>query len=70
LIVGQAIGALFRLAPAAHDDHRDGCQPPLYCCTDPQMAGEQLALLVGQHRHRPPPFVDGCGDFVEVGFAV
>jgi len=34
------------------------------------MPGYELALLVDQHRHRPPPFEDGCGNFAEVGLAV
>src|ERR1700726_2999004 len=34
------------------------------------MTCDQYAILVGQHRHCPPPVADGGGDFVEVGLAM
>ena len=34
------------------------------------MAGEQVTLLIDQHRYRPSPFADGGGKLVEVGLTV
>ena len=70
LIVGQAIGTFFLLAPAACDDHRDRRHPRSRRRAYTPVAGEQVTLLVDQHRHRPSPFADGGGKLVEVGFAM
>jgi hypothetical protein len=56
-IIGQAIGLLLVLAPAARDDHRDRYRQPQLCGSgDPAVTGDQHALLVHQNRIGPPPF--------------
>jgi hypothetical protein len=34
------------------------------------VTGQQITLLVDQHRHRPSPFADGVGKLVDIGFAM
>src|SRR4051812_26362381 len=68
-IVGQAIGLLFILAPAAYDAHWNGFELQPRCGGHPQMPGDQYTVLVHEDRVRPPPFEDRCGYLVDVGFA-
>src|SRR6266446_9677993 len=70
LVVGQAVGTLVLLAPAARNDHRDRCQPQLRRGTEAPVAGKKVAFLVDQHRRRPSPFADGRGKLVEVGLTI
>src|SRR5207253_9529297 len=60
----------FRLAPAPRDEHRDRGHPRSWSCRDTTVAGEQVTLLIDQHRYRPSPFADGGGKLVEVGLTV
>jgi hypothetical protein len=70
LIVGQAIGTLFRLTPTARDDHRDRPHSRSWSGRHTPLTGNQHALLVDQHRVGPTPLDDRGGDFVEVGRAL
>ena len=55
LVVGDDIGALLRLAPAARDHHRNLSQAQLTRRQHPAMAGDQRAALVDQHRRPSSP---------------
>jgi hypothetical protein len=70
LIVGQPVATLLRLTPTARDNHRDRRHPSSWSCSGTRVAGEQVTLLVDQHRHRPSPFADGGGKLVEVGLSM
>ena len=55
---------------SARTTRRVGLMPQLCRRTNTRMAGDQPALLVDQHGHRPPPLEDGGSNFVEVGLAM
>ena len=70
LVISDPIGALFFLAPATRNDHRDRCEAQLCRRPEARVAGDQPARLIGEHRHRPSPFPDCGGNLVEIGLVV
>src|SRR6266436_6684401 len=70
LVVGQAVGSLFLLTPAACDHYRDRGQPQLRCRADTPVAGNQHAVLVNKHRVGPSPSAKRVGKLVDVALAM
>ncbi len=70
LVVGQHVGALLRLRPAAGDHDGDLGQAQLAGGQHAPVAGNQHAALVHQHRHRPAPLAHTGRDLGDLRLAV
>jgi hypothetical protein len=62
LVVGDHIGALLQLAPAARHAHRHFLEPQPLSGQHAGVAGDDLAAFVDQHRDRPAELRDRRGD--------
>jgi hypothetical protein len=70
LVVGDQIRPLLGLAQLVEPNHRHLGEPELARGEQPAVTGEDAALLVNQHRVRPPEFHHARRDLIDLRLAV